>query len=613
MQSLTYRHLLGSLRAVWHSVWAAVCAAVCAAVRAAMSDTVRRMRSSGLSLLVACAACHVDASLEISVEHPPGYAVTRTVIKAYFGDDVTCAQIQYGDRTDAELAAITVAEAAIPGGGRLEVSRLGGKAIVARGYDAQERYVTAGCQDLGEIVGDARVQITTEPTSVVAIDSDLPDRPFSEREIVVNMADTRGAARDGMVSWQLIGPAGAPEQQPSPGTATSDGEVDLQVADLGTTGPQSLRIRVPWAIAPLPQVTGFDLSSATTIPLPGGTSAGRPSCDLRGHAGQLPTLVCLGPPDLQQHRDVVEISWRDGRYVTQVLRVPDAIDDQFALFVDRDGSADEPVYIISANAVGVGNWYKLGAPGTGTPTTFGGGLQAVIYVPRCRNGASPLVGVQTTTGTLASRQQFFSPAGAPVEAAPQDGEILSGGCVADIAMREHQAVVVGGANGFAVLVLLSGTGRMQIPGLKATGSGFVAVETQGVIEKRFVGTRLQATGTVVFEAVLAPAVKSAFRLIERTEVEAAAPPGKIIGGKLDADGDTDLMWDLNTGLRRRVFQVSLAKRVNGAPLTAMTSGPVPFAAANTASYDFLAGDLDGQHTDEMVVFTSGEVTIYSPD
>ena len=40
--------------------------------------------------------------------------------------------------------------------------------------------------------------------------------------------------------------------------------------------------------------------------------------------------------------------------------------------------------------------------------------------------------------------------------------------------------------------------------------------------------------------------------VDRTELDAAGPPTKIVGGKLDQDPDTDLMWDINAGLRRRM-------------------------------------------------------------
>jgi hypothetical protein len=175
-------------------------------------------------------------------------------------------------------------------------------------------------------------------------------------------------------------------------------------------------------------------------------------------------------------------------------------------------------------------------------------------------------------------------------------------------------VVVAGATGDAGLALIAPGSQTLTPITTArfTGSGFVTIESQGLVEKRFAGTRLQATGTVVFEAVLAPQGGS-FMLVERTEVEAAAPPGKILAGKLDLDGDTDLMWDMGIGARRRVFQVSLAEQVGGAPLTAMTSGPGAGSTATATPTDVVVGDLDGKGADEMVLFTQSAVTIYSPD
>jgi hypothetical protein len=572
-------------------------------------------------LLVACSS---DPSLAITVHHPAAPAsapaarpaVAQTVVTVYFGGDIACSQIELGDRTDAELSAITVDEVDVTGGGSVSVSRLGPKAIVARGFDGQHRFVTAGCKDIGDIAGDTSVQIDTQPTAVVAVDPSAPDRPFAERSVLVNMTDVKGAAIDRTVSWLLSGPAGAAEAPPSAGIATTNGDATIEVADLGTPGPEGLRIRVPWATAPLPLVTGFDLSHQTAIPLGGGNATSHPSCDLRGHAGKPPTLVCLTQANAQLHRDAVEIAWQTDHYATTPVAIPAGpagLDNQFALFVDHDGSADEPVYVISANPVGAGSWYKLGAAGNGTVTAFGDRIEQVVYIPRCKdNSVRALVAIQTGSELLSSNQQLFTAAGAPVtERKP--GEVFSGGCVSDVDKREHQAVVVsGGNNEAAALVLITGAGgdQLPIPGARLTGSGFIAARTQGGTEKRFAGTRLQATGTVVFEAVLAPA-GSSFKLVERSEREAAAPPTRILGGQLDSDGDTDLMWDMAAGLRRRVFQVSLAKQVSGARLTAMTSGP-PSNTASTPA-DFLVGDLDGQQIDEMVLFTQDTVTIYSPD
>ncbi len=571
------------------------------------------MRVCGLVVLAACGA---DPSLDISVRHPDGYNLEQTVVTVYFGDDIDCTEIAFGDRTDSELAAITVDEVDVSGGGRVEVSRLGGKSIVARGFGAEHRFLTAGCQDVGEITSGTSIVLETTPTSVVAIDPALPDRPFAERTILVNMTDPRGVPRDGLVSWQLTGPAGAPEPPPAAGVMTVNGDATITVADLGTPGPQALRIRVAWATSPLPLVTAFDLSRATTIELPGGpggpingSGAGHPSCDLRGRAGQLPTLICLTAANAQGHRDAVEIAWQTDRYVSTTIPIPGALDNQFALFVDHDGGAEEPVYVLAASAAGVGSWHKLGAP-SGNLTTFDGALQNVVYVPRCRGTATPaLVGVQTAPTPLANRRKFYSVAGLAVTPVAE-GEVFSAGCVADTDRTEHQAVVASTGTGDATLALITAAGPMPISEAKLDGSGFVAVETQGVVERRFAGTRLQATGTVVFEAVLA-AEGASYKLVERTELEAAAPPGKILGGKLDLDADTDLMWDLATGLRRRVHQVSLARQVSGVPLTAMTSGSTQTAIA--VASDFVIGNLDGGAADEMIVFTQSAVTIYSPD
>lgn len=574
-----------------------------------MNDTIRAMRWCGWLL---AAACSRDPSLAVTVHHPAGYAVSQTRVTAYVGDDVTCDVIEFGDRTEAELEAIAVSDAI--DGGEIEVSRLGGKSIVARGYDAQGRFVTAGCKDVGEIAGATTVTIDTEPTASVAIDPGQPDRPFGERDILVNMTDPQGKALDGTVSYQLTGPAGAPPQTASAGMPTRNGNTRFHVADIGQPGPEGLRIRAPWATSPLPLVTAFDLSHATTVQLGGGAAASHPSCDVRGHAGKPPTLVCLTQADiLNGHRDLVEIGSQGGQLAAlPPITLPG--NNQFALFVDHDGSADEPVYVLSASAAGTGSWYKLGAA-SATPENFGNALQNVVYIPRCADNATQaLVAVQTGAVLgVANKVQVFTAAGATGPSGPSDGEVFSGGCIQDVDGKEHQGVVVAGASGDAGLELITPGSQTltSIMSARFTGSGFVTIESHGVVEKRFAGTRLQAAGTVVFEAVLALQGAS-YMLVERTEVEAAAPPDKIVAGKLDRDSDTDLMWDMGIA-RRRVFQVSLAEQVSGAPLTAMTSGPDAVATATASPTDFVVGDLDGKGADEMMLFTQSAVTIYSPD
>jgi hypothetical protein len=567
------------------------------------------MRSCALFLVAGCTAA---PSLEVSVHHATGYAVTKTVVTVYAGDDVSCNEIQFGDRTEAELGAITVDEFDATGGHDLDVTRLGGKSIVARGYDAQRRFVTAGCKDIGEIVGTTTVTIDTRPTAVVAIDPGQADQPFASRNILVTMTDINGAPLDGIVSWVMYGPAGTPEPTPSMGLATSKGDVTLEVTDLGMPGPEAVRIRVPWAIARLPLVTGFDLSNPVMIPLGGGALGGHSSCDLRGHAGGPPTLVCLTSSDAQGHRDIAEIAWQGSQYRVMPIAIPAAINNEFALFVDHNGDPDEPIYVISSNPTGANNWYRVG--GASKPIVFDNPVQNVVYVPKCGGTGSGQVEIETGTVVSAAdgvgnKHQRFNMTGTPADTL-QDGAVLAAGCVADVDKREHQGVVVLLATADIQLELAGVTRPIALNRL--AGSGFVAIENQGMIEKRFATTRVQATGTVVVESVLA-SDNGVYRLVERTEVESAAPPSKILSGKLDVDGDSDLVWDMNAGLRRRLFQVSLAKHVAGVPLTAMTSGPGLPLAVNAGQSDFLVGDLDGQHTDEMIVFNATNVTIYSAD
>jgi hypothetical protein len=60
-----------------------------------------------------------------------------------------------------------------------------------------------------------------------------------------------------------------------------------------------------------------------------------------------------------------------------------------------------------------------------------------------------------------------------------------------------------------------------------------------------------------------------------------------------------------------LLQVSLAKYVSGVPLTAITSGQI--GATTLPMADFIAGDLNGRSTDEIVVFSASQVAILSAD
>ena len=556
-------------------------------------------------------ACGGDPKLELSIKHPAKYQITQTVVTVYEGQDLTCNQIMLGDRTAAELAALQTDEIDATHGGSLSLDRLGGKALVARGFTMDQRLATAGCQDLGEIAGDDKVAINTVAASVVAIDPDAADRPFAQRTIIATLTDVLGDPIDGELSWQMYGPAGVAEQPPTAGIPTAHGKAMLPVADLGIPGPEGMRIRAPWATSTLPLLTAFDLSKSTALDLGGGNLGGNPSCAIRGHAGKPLTAVCLDGLGIGQHRNVVEISWTNNAWTRTVHVVPIAVQNLFGLFVDRDGSADEPVYLIGADATGSGTWFKL--DGAATAVQFDGPIQKIVYVPKC-SGAASIVAVSSGLASATSTVRFFNAAGLGNIAAPMLTALASGGCVSDVDNTVHQAIVATLLTGTLVgdpsLFVLTGM-AMQSQAIaikKSAGTGFITTETG---ERRFVGTRLEAEGTVVFEAVLVKQGQS-FGLVERAELAAAAPPNTIASGKLDADSGFDLVWDITVPLtRRKLFQVSLSEQVLGTPLTAITSGGTSTGITDTV--EFVVGDLNMRGVDEVLLFSANSATIYSPD
>jgi hypothetical protein len=231
----------------------------------------------------------------------------------------------------------------------------------------------------------------------------------------------------------------------------------------------------------------------------------------------------------------------------------------------------------------------------------------MAYIPKCGSG-NALVAVWSGAAAGVSSVRLFNPAGqgnVPVALT----NLASGGCVSDVDGGVHQAIVASAAAGDPAMFVLTGTQQSQAIAIKKNaGTGFIQIETG---EHRFVGTRLEAEGTVVFEAVLAQS-GGAFTIVERAELAAAAPPGTVIGGRVDTDAATDLLWDISVPLtRRKLFQVSLAKQVLGAPLTAITSGPS--STGLNDSVGFVVGDLNGKGADEVVLFTANGATIYSPD
>ena len=557
-------------------------------------------------LLVLVGACSSDPTLTVSVAHPAGYGLAQTVVTAYDGTSLSCDQVRMGDRTAAELAAFTTDETDAASGS-ISLARLGDKVVVARGYTASQQLATAGCQDVGELTGDTHVDLETEPAAVVAIDPDQADRPFSERKIAVTMADILGAPLEGNVGWQMYGPAGVAVPDTMQGLATTHGAVVLPIADLGVAGPEAARVRAPWTTATLPLLSAFDLTGGTTLGFGGTALTAVPACAIRGHAGKAATAVCLsGFTNLQQHRDLVELSWNGSAFVTATRSVPGNGSLQ-AVFVDHDGSADEPTYAIGSDAAGNGTWYRMGDASASGVTLDPRRLPEHGVHPEVRRRQCPRRGVvrrpgRRQLGAAVQRRRPGQRAGRADQPrvrrlrvrrrrrrASGDRGRGGGGRPRDVRADRH-AAEPGDRDQEERRHRLhpDRDRRAPVRGHAPGGAGHGGVRGRARPDRQLVQPR-RARGARVGGAA-----------------------GTIIGGRVDTDAATDLLWDISVPLtRRKLFQVSLGKQVLGAPLTAITSGPS--STGLNDSVGFVVGDLNGKGADEVVLFTANGATIYSPD
>src|SRR5690606_25794285 len=153
----------------------------------------------------AVAACGDGRSLEVRVTHPAGAEVARTVVSIYESNTTTCTQIELGDLSTAQLQAILAAEQT--DAGALEgISRRDRKLVVARGFDAADRYLTAGCTQHEEIAGHDAVRVDTDFTATLSIGAVDPGEPG----LPLTLTDAEGRSLGGhAVTWRVYGPHGA--------------------------------------------------------------------------------------------------------------------------------------------------------------------------------------------------------------------------------------------------------------------------------------------------------------------------------------------------------------------------------------------------------------------
>jgi len=575
-------------------------------------------------------ACGDDPSLRVDVEHP--IAVSRTVISVYESEGFRCEQVEFGDRSEAELLAARVAELTIEDGGATSgsldgLSRTETKLVVARGFDADGTLATGGCVEQGLIAGHARVKVTTERAALASIGPlalSGPD-PFS---LTVVLTDTRGLALKGNeLSWRVWGPSGS-TAAPSPNDlideasgvwrldqptcVSGEGLRTIHPVPPSTVGGFAVQVRPSWAIEPPPMVTGFTRIDPGVYPL---VSAGlRHPCALRATATTT-SLVCVeerasGDPTLVGREYGVTVA--AGSVTIAKLGIDfDVEDETIALYsVPRAGNVRD-VYAVTR----AGRVFGVRSPSIAPPLRLGlraGFATDALLLPRCGAGVDPRVLMRIET--LSERKiVVMDELGGPdvdfhdikVDLA-QVINMRTTGCVTEL----DPVRIIGARQSVVVELPARGTAPagtrissayfdcgfsradqcyVDLPVTRA-GVGYFPGETP-----LLAGANLDASGVVVSRwAVLLD--NAGYRRVELDRVAAAAAPLHIVYGQFDDDGEHDAFWDVvNVDQSESAFQITYAQLAAGQPLSALSAGQ-PLLVS-----EILVGDVTADGKDDLVV------------
>jgi hypothetical protein len=115
-------------------------------------------------------------------------------------------------------------------------------------------------------------------------------------------------------------------------------------------------------------------------------------------------------------------------------------------------------------------------------------------------------------------------------------------------------------------------------------------------EPRLTGMFFDASGVVMSSWVLLPSRMSEYLLVERARVPAASIPRRVVSGRFDTDGVTDMFWDMpSLNGATSNLQVTYGRTIGTQRLSAL-SGAQPITVD-----DLLVGDLTGDGLDEVVL------------
>jgi hypothetical protein len=141
----------------------------------------------------------------------------------------------------------------------------------------------------------------------------------------------------------------------------------------------------------------------------------------------------------------------------------------------------------------------------------------------------------------------------------------------------------------------------EVPLLPGTGVGF----TTGT-EPHMITTSVDATGVLLEQVVLTREKSGVDHLVERSITPSASLPDRVVVGNFDADGQPDMVWDIESTKRASTsttFEIAYARLVGTSPLEALSQ-----TLQSLAVDDVLVDDVNGDGIDDIIVtFTDSDL------
>lgn len=567
--------------------------------------------------LLVVAACSSDPTLHVTVTHPTGSQVVKTVVSVYEGA-FGCVDVEFGDLTNDQLQASLVAEQTLADGaapvGNLDgISRTDPKIVVARGYGSDGRLRTEGCAQKDVVAGADELAVTTVMTATASVALADPTRA-DVFGLAVAATDPDGKELDGRpVSWRVYAPIGAmpaattavtaaadSSWTPNAPTCTAGGVALIHPVPPSTVGGYAIQARVAWAAEPVPLYSAVvaDLSIAQLTPPAGVTRA----CAIGRTAG-VPKLVCLTGTGATIYSVAAGGALTAGSSVTLANPV--------GVYAVPSGS-DTAVWAMD----------KTGVPTRVFPSAQTGScggcnvaLDDVMFLPAC--GSSPAkVLVHDTTAAAATQVKWMDPEGGNLVAFPttlRSGETFakleleSAGCASELdptagTYMTQQVAVIDLNRPTTGVPLASrahfacGTGMCQSIDMPIAGG---AAGFSGGTQPYVIGTAIDATGVVLTSLLITKDANGSDHWVELARQPAASLPHRIATGQLDDDSSPDKVWDMKTKLGGLV-EIAYARMIGNEPLSGL-SLQLEQQEPPLDALDLLVGDVTGDGKDDIIV------------